>query len=254
MASNLDYAHYEPFFSIAREDVEHSKELAHFYCWAGSMNADMGRNFVSLEREGSRGTCPFGWHLPSDEEWAGVIDFAKGQEIELNSQNPPLEVYKGGFRSCEGCFMGSSAAYFWTSTQDREPDQAIAYQFTADGRSANRIAFTKHSGANVRCVKNSSERQISTQIEDLEFVQEGSFEVYPNPVQDDLYVKLEPALQGNVEVSLVTLTGRTLLRQYQNSDHPTSLVRFNVESLNNGLYLVIVRKDNFSEARKVNKQ
>jgi uncharacterized protein (TIGR02145 family) len=75
--------------------------------------------------------CPSGWHLPSDEEWEILVNYAGGEEdagTKLKAKNDWGEYFsgtddygfsalKGGYHDGSGFFVGFSDGYWWSATE-----------------------------------------------------------------------------------------------------------------------------------------
>ena len=63
--------------------------------------------------------------------------------------------------------------------------------------------------------------------------------VFPNPTQNNLFVKLTKGIQIGTSVSIIDLTGRELINK--NTESQTDILEFNIEDLPAGFYLVTVK-------------
>ena len=92
MAQNLDYHGADGFLGLCYGDEpkkkirkpENCKKYGRLYNWKEAMEA-----------------CPSGWHLPSDEEWQTLVDFAGGDEVAGKKLKA-----KSGWTACD--FPGTS--------------------------------------------------------------------------------------------------------------------------------------------------
>jgi uncharacterized protein (TIGR02145 family) len=135
MAENLRYLPYVCpvevhggiwFYDNIDNDVMHIKDTNNY------------KKFGCLyDWETSLSVCPEGWHLPSEEEWASLVDFLGGGSIALtklktlsDKGNQNFEITNssgfsaipGGSRSCgfNPKFGGiGSHCEFWTSTEEK---------------------------------------------------------------------------------------------------------------------------------------
>ncbi|MGF1583704.1 MAG: FISUMP domain-containing protein [Bacteroidales bacterium] len=118
--------------------------------------------------ESSRGICPAGWHIPSDDEWK-ILEIYLGMTREAAAEvlwrgvnqgtvlqtggESGFEALKGGTRSINGSFnqIGNSG-FFWSSTADGANHawrRGIGLENQGIYRSVNDRSF----GFPVRCVK-----------------------------------------------------------------------------------------------------
>jgi uncharacterized protein (TIGR02145 family) len=112
--------------------------------------------------------CPSGWHLPSDEEWQTLIDFAGGNDIAgkrlkakngWNYREKPgtnefgFSALPGGSGSSDGSFLFAGDRYFWWSASEDGSYYAYSW-FTFYG--AENVcwgSFDKSRLFSVRCVE-----------------------------------------------------------------------------------------------------
>ena len=80
-------------------------------------------------------------------------------------------------------------------------------------------------------------------------VEAPSFEVYPNPVTNELICKLD-ANKSGAYVKLVNVIGEVVFEKFEKSP----VIRINTESLAKGLYFITVKANNQSVTKKIVKQ
>ena len=118
----------------------------------------------------SRGLCPRGWHIPSDNEWTTLTNYLGGESIaggKMKSTGTTLwltpnvkatnkssfSVLPGGFRNFDGGFIFIRFnALFWSAT---EFDISNAWNRNLYNYNGNvyRNNFNKSFGASVRCLR-----------------------------------------------------------------------------------------------------
>ena len=108
--------------------------------------------------EAANRACPPGWHLPTDEEWKRLAEFAGGYydvESGSNKKDPTLGYLSlidkgtlgltallGGYRYSGGEFIYLGRdGYYWSSTE-RDAGNAWYYYFDGDGQRLDRRATT----------------------------------------------------------------------------------------------------------------
>lgn len=113
--------------------------------------------------------CPEGWHVPSDDEWTGLIDFLGGEEVaggKLKSTSNWLEPNTGATdaigmnmqpsgarRDNNGTFFRiEQYAFFWSSTENNEARAWQRHLYNGN-EIAKRGYSDKKYGFAVRCVK-----------------------------------------------------------------------------------------------------
>jgi len=193
MAENLKVTRYRNGDAVgtsALHDI--SGETAPKYQWAYGNNeanvAVYGRLYTSYAAADSRGLCPTGWHVPSDEEWTILENYliSKGYNYDgsttgnkigkalasdwgwtfsLNAGsigNTDFSVKRnatgfsalpGGYRTAEGVFacIGTDG-FFWTSTFIYDGNATILRELANDyGELYSNWGW--NDGLAIRCVK-----------------------------------------------------------------------------------------------------
>jgi len=122
--------------------------------------------------EAAQSACPPGFHLPTDEEWTILTNFAGGEEKAgkklkaksgWNEGGNGTDEYKfaalpGGY-SFDGEFYSSlgKSGYWWSATEvDPQDPYTSAYQRNIAFRNENffRETLTKYNMLSVRCLQN----------------------------------------------------------------------------------------------------
>ena len=135
-------------------------EFGGLYQWLEAMNGD--------PRAGSRGICPDGWHIPTDEEWAVLVEAAGpfpvsgthlkadfGWYLDHNGDDSTgFSALPGGDRDYNGVFMNlRRSTAFWSSTANQEIYawvRVLGFHF----ENTYRQYYNQKSGFSVRCLKN----------------------------------------------------------------------------------------------------
>lgn len=116
-----------------------------------------------------RGLAPEGWHIPSEAEWAQLINYLGGERYagSIMKTREGWETNNGtnenGFSALPGgyvfngwgglCFDLGKSAYFWSSTETGVDRAWIVYIIDYETWAALRD-FTKVEGISVRCIEN----------------------------------------------------------------------------------------------------
>lgn len=121
----------------------------------------------------TRGICPEGWHIPSDEEWQQLADFLGGDKIAGNkikesgsahwavpnegaTNESGFTALPGGGRDELGKFIiDQYGGFWWSSTEDGDTDVWVRSTFYGYG-SILRDSYPKNCGFSVRCLRDSS--------------------------------------------------------------------------------------------------
>ena len=134
-------------------------------CYSPPKNAEKyGRLY---DWETAKKACPPGWHLPSNEEWDGLVDFAGGKDTagkKLKAKSGWNENGNGtdsyGFSALPGGY-GVSDSFFddvgdggnwWSATED-DSDDAYCRNMNYDNSLVGRDYYDKSLLFSVRCVQ-----------------------------------------------------------------------------------------------------
>jgi len=119
-----------------------------------------------------RNICPEGWHIPSYEEWAILIDFLGGKEFagskmkettmahwiyDLNTRSDNSSGFTGlpgGLRSDNGIFFAKKGSgLYWSSTELDKKFACLIFLGSYDNDAVEIMSMGKFEGVSVRCVK-----------------------------------------------------------------------------------------------------
>ena len=140
MAENLDFATQSGWWYYENDSIKHRSGLGRLYTW-----------------EAAQAACPPAWHLPSQEEWKGLISQAGGVDLagdwlkSPDAFNAPL----AGLRRYEGSgsFVGlGEEGNYWTADPHYE-DHAKYLAFYRDRSQVQFFGYHRDAGNSVRCVK-----------------------------------------------------------------------------------------------------
>jgi uncharacterized protein (TIGR02145 family) len=106
--------------------TENYAKYGALYNWSAAMNKAPA---TSERPSGVRGSCPEGWHLPSEEEYRQLLNFVTyDKDISLEAPGewtypmnvPPcgFNALPGGYFSWNGFYGLGNKANFWTTTWD----------------------------------------------------------------------------------------------------------------------------------------
>jgi uncharacterized protein (TIGR02145 family) len=157
----------EPSFINIEQEAEPKYQWA--YLGDESKVPDYGRYYTWHAVNDSRKLCPAGWHIPTDEEWADLINWYGG---ELKAGDPMklisilwdiyhLPIYDdsgfnaigSGYRKPDGAFMElRQSANFWSSAS-LSGTEAYSRRIEGLTPAVTRAASSKSSGFSVRCVR-----------------------------------------------------------------------------------------------------
>jgi len=172
LAQNLRSAHYADGTPIKgafdyNDDASLAEEFGKLYTWAAAMRGAASNNSI---KSSVQGACPDGFHLPSEKEWAALVDNAGakgavgGRKLKVqgteyweqgNGTNETgFSAPGGGFLQKEGASYGNlrKQCFFWSATEN-SPVAAKIFMLYDSGLAMPNHSANKQSGRSVRCVK-----------------------------------------------------------------------------------------------------
>ena len=151
-----------------------------------------------------------------------ILFFITGGAITAAAQSlsPTVLASSGGFGSSDGISLG------WTT------GEVMVQTFSNDSTMLTQ-GFHQGSISVTTALDEMSESAMDVQI-------------YPNPVSEVLNVEFKNMVDQTIQVKLVDLTGKTVLRK--EFSQPANTVRLNLSSVSSGSYMLEVRA---AEKRKV---
>jgi clan AA aspartic protease (TIGR02281 family) len=176
MTKNLDVDKFRNGQNIlnAKTDAEwisagENRQSAWCYYNNDSSNAEKyGKLYNWYAVADSRGLCPAGWHLPSDEEWTVLIDHLGGEKIAGIKMKSISGWYDNGngtnisdFNGLPGGIRSNYKGYFqnvggfggWYSSTEASATFAWYCYLSYGSGSATRNIMNKLFGFSVRCLK-----------------------------------------------------------------------------------------------------
>lgn len=144
------------------------------YCWYNNDEAAYKNTYGALYNWYAVNTgklAPAGWHVPSDEEWRVLMQFAGGfnsasdklrEADTIHWQSPNtgatdatgFRALPGGGRFDVGQFFSLRSAGFWWSSEEWMSGTIFAYRWKLTTTSIESYADYKPYGFSVRCVRN----------------------------------------------------------------------------------------------------
>jgi len=158
MAENLAYLPSVNRSSVALDDVPL------YYVYGNYNDTDIATVIANNKNYSTYGvlynwsaaviSCPTGWHLPSDAEWAAMVEAFGGNSVAggkfKSSSN--ISGFFGGYFS-GGFNMGGTEGWWWSSTRGYASSLAWRYVVGASNNGIYRDLSGKREGYSVRCVK-----------------------------------------------------------------------------------------------------
>jgi len=124
----------------------------------------------------SRGLCPAGWHVPTENEWETLVvflggDFEAGGKMKSIRMEPMEEPYwnspnsgatnesgfsglPNGYRKETGVFTNHWGFGFWWHSTEQNSVQAGYQKLSYNVATTSSNHYKKNSGLSVRCIKN----------------------------------------------------------------------------------------------------
>jgi uncharacterized protein (TIGR02145 family) len=159
MAENLNYA--TGWSKCYDNDRANCQKYGRLYDWETAMKV-----------------CPSGWHLPSDEEWQELVDFAggngvAGQKLMAKSFNGTddygFSALPGGNGRSDGIFGGiDDWGDWWTATENSGSSEAYLRFIFHNDANVNRNSYDKGDLCSVRCVQDDADYEAKAETETAE--------------------------------------------------------------------------------------
>ena len=153
-------------------DVATAKETTNYqtygvlYNWPAAMNGEASSD---VNPSGVRGICPYGWHLPSDDEWEQLVTHLGGSDIagdklkekgtthwespNEGTNSSGFTALPGGYRYSNGTFYHIGYYGYWWSSAENYTDYAWNWTLYYDYGNVSRNYNYKSYGFSVRCVR-----------------------------------------------------------------------------------------------------
>ena len=147
----------------ARCDYENDTSHPHGY----------GKLYNGYAVDDSRGLCPSGWHVPTDEEWTDLEDYIISQGFSSGTEGKALKstsgweydgngtddfgfsALPGGARYYDGTFYVFAAGYYgkWWCSSSSSGGSAMLRYLSIYSTDFEWTIYNQHSGFSVRCLR-----------------------------------------------------------------------------------------------------
>jgi uncharacterized protein (TIGR02145 family) len=144
------------------------------YDWSTAMGLDPSCNSNYCEeliQPKHQGICPFGWHIPSNDDWDILMNYVgsgtAGTKLKATSgwsyssgngtDDYGFSALPGGYGSSDGNFDGASSGGFWWSASESNYTNAYYHYISSngyEGEGARWGSINKSYLFSVRCVQN----------------------------------------------------------------------------------------------------
>lgn len=174
MAENLKTTKYNDGTPIPNvtERTEWEALTSDAFCWYDNELNNFGNTYGALYNWYAVNTnklCPLGWHVPSDDEWTLLFDYAGGISnagTKLKSSTGWFSGLNGtddyGFKALPGGSRIFNYGYFfnnverygyWWSSTEIQSILAMGYYMGWGLENVTRVSYSKNDGLSVRCLK-----------------------------------------------------------------------------------------------------
>ncbi len=174
MAENLNYEYKVNGVTYGNwcynDSAEYCARYGRLYTWAAAMDSAMtgcGKDKYCATSDKTRGVCPNGWHLPSQEEWQILLTVVGGQSTAGSALKTSsgwdnygngtdasgFSALPSGYRGYDGNFNNVGyQVVFWSSSEDAQ-NSAYNVGLYYINAYADLDSINKIYGSAVRCVK-----------------------------------------------------------------------------------------------------
>jgi len=153
MAENLNF---NASGSVCYDDnPNYCNIYGRLYDWVTVMD---GAPSSSLSPNGVQGICPAGWHVPSDDEWLTLTDFAGGWEIAGRALKSTSGWWNNSGESDQFGFtalpIDADGSYgFWWGATESDANRAWGRSMGSNVSYVNRYGYYKTGLYSLRCVE-----------------------------------------------------------------------------------------------------
>ncbi len=218
-------------------------EIGAKYQWAyngdDSNVVNYGRLYTWHAAVDSRKVCPVDWHIPSDAEWDSLIIFSGGIENARDELvNGDFSALYAGRRHDKGSFVGLNTTTHWWSSDDFEMDSYWKPSINSNSNDNSAVASgnlyrSRTLGFSVRCIKDNSTVGIDTFRSNHKYVIADYYTnkvfVHPKNVSNPVFYVYD--FSGQLVYSQKVAVGQS---------------EINIDHLPYGVYVYVLRGDNFS--------
>jgi len=263
LAENLKSLHYCDGTIIQdvaayNNDENYASIYGRLYAWDAAMN---GLTDVS-----SRGACPCGWHVPSDEEWKELEDYLGGaavaggkmKEAGLEHWHYPntgadnssgLTILPSGEHDMllnpPAFTLLGRRALFWTSKENYSA-KARGWAIVNTESSSSVFSQFKIKKFAVRCVKDT----FTTAINNNSGSVPDSFKLkqnYPNPFNPTTTIEYNLPISEEIKISVYNVLGKKVRELYSGKQTAgTHNISFSETDLSSGYYFYKLESTNHS--------
>lgn len=246
MKENLKVTRYQNGDSILTTSpysLNINSEIGAKYQWAydgvDSNVINYGRLYTWHAAVDSRKVCPIDWHVPSDAEWDTLIVFSGGIDNARDELvNGDFSALYAGRRHNQGNFAGLNTVSHWWSSDDFEMNSywkpSISSTPTNNSVEAyGNLFLSRTLGFSVRCIKDNPTLSIDNSESSHKYI---IADYYTNKIL------ILPKNVSNPIFYVYNLMGQIVFSKNVEGEHS----EINIDYFPNGIYLYILRGDNFA--------
>lgn len=246
MKENLKVIRYQngdAILTTSPSSLNINGEIGAKYQWAydgvDSNVINYGRLYTWHAAVDSRKICPVDWHVPSDAEWDTLILFSGGIENARDEMvNGNFSALYAGRRHNPGNFVGLNNTAHWWSSDDFEMDSywkpSINSSPTDNGaQAAGNLYRSRTLGFSVRCIKDNP-------ILNIDISRSGHKYIIADNYTNKILI--DPKGVSNPIFYVYNLMGQLVYSKNIGVGHS----EINIDYLPNGVYVYILRGDNFA--------
>ncbi len=192
--------------------------------------------------------CPTGWHVPSNQEWTTLINFAGGsvtaggplKERDTVHWNYPnfnatnftgFTALPGGLRHNTGGYQYlEDFGYWWTSSQGTaNPSYGYNVKMSYADEVVLQYESNQRGGFAIRCLKNAN-------VETIELKDDFGLNLYPNPAQSEVTISTTRLTLEGAKIMVYDARGSLVFTEVMSGTSKT----INVSQLPSGFYSVVI--------------
>lgn len=268
MKENLKSLHYSDSSAIAGVKTYNNNgalvsTYGRLYTWYAAMK--------NKTTAGTQGICPKGWHLPTDEEWSGLISYLGGENVAGGhlkeagtshwfSPNTGADNSSGFTALPSGMYFDGAFHYlrynveFWSSSDSHDIYAWYRILYYDQNYIVRIDYFDKNSLRSVRCLCDettgvNSEGNIDSQNKPEIFNLEQN---WPNPFNPITRIKYGVKQGGSVKLSVYNLLGHevaVLVSGQKNAGY--YFVDFNASNIPSGVYIYTLQINGYFDSKKM---
>jgi uncharacterized protein (TIGR02145 family) len=222
MVENLKTTHYKngdviPNITGGNEWANLDAGAYSIYNNESSNGVIYGKIYNGYAFKDSRGICPEGWDIPTNQEWINLVDAMGGQPLAGGPLKADTSYWdspntgatdSSGFSALPSGFRQNVGTFLWlneVAVIAMDDSNNLARIINYDNTFVHYLGANNKTGVCVRCIK--SDETLNIEIE--ENLDKTSIQFYPNPILNELNVNLSSYKVGK-SYKIVDVMGRII--------------------------------------------